>query len=168
MRRQLHGLVNLHLDQSHVLEMPVVSHAFRWSKGPLAASSQVLRKTITNVQVDLSESHAWISEGEVVLPAVQVSVELLNQVRERLPALMTICHLMQLLPFPLQRFGRRSHVQILPAPTSQVAVVSERESQKVQLLSFFQIDDPRLLPIDLQTHSVFELGLDPVSQFRPL
>src|SRR5258708_39922238 len=104
MRRQLHGLVNLQLDQSHVLEMPVVSHAFRWSKGPLAASSQVLRKTITNVQVDLAEGHAWISEGEVVLPAFQVPVELLNQVRQGLPTLMTIRQLMNLLPFPPQRF----------------------------------------------------------------
>src|SRR5260370_30842981 len=158
MRRQLHGLVNLQLDQSHVLEMPVVSHSFRWSKGPLAASSQVLRKTITNVQVDLSESHAWISEGEVVLPALQVPIELLNQVRERLPALTTIRHLMQLLPFPLQRFCRRPHVQVLPAPTPQVPVVPERESQQVHLFSFFpQIADPRLLPIDFQTHPVFPL-----------
>src|ERR1019366_2406122 len=60
--------------------------------------------------------------------------------------------LVQLLPLLLQRFRRRTHIQIPPPAPLQVLVVAERESQKVQTRSFFlQIHHPRFLPIDLQS-----------------
>jgi hypothetical protein len=72
----------------------------------------MLRETIANVRVDLSEGHARVSKVEVVLPAFQVPVQLLNQLRDRLRALSMIGHLVQLFPLLLQGLCRRAHIQI--------------------------------------------------------
>ena len=87
MRRQLHGCQPLQIHQPKSLDLFVIADAFRRTEGPLAAPSQVLRETVSNVRVDLSEGHARISKVEVVLPALQVPVQLLNQLRDRLVAL---------------------------------------------------------------------------------
>src|ERR1035437_2537081 len=150
MRRQLHGCQPSQVYQPKPLDLLIEADPFRRSEGPLAASSQMLRETTTNVPVDVSEGLAWIPKVEVVLPALQVPVQPLNQLRDRLKALPMIGHLVQLLPPLLQRF--RTHIQIPPPAPLQVLVVAERESQKVQTRSLFlQIHHPRLLPIDLQS-----------------
>src|SRR5260370_32746760 len=86
------------------------SWLFRRSVGPLAAPSQMLRETVADVRVDLAEGLAWIPKVEVVLPAPQVPVQLRNQFRDRLMALPMISHLVQLLPFLLQSFLRRTDI----------------------------------------------------------
>ena len=95
MRRQLHGCRPLQTQQSKSLDLLVVTDPFRRSEGPLAASSQMLRETITNVRVDLSEGHARIAKVEVVLPALQVPVQPLDQFRDRLKALLMIVNSFQ-------------------------------------------------------------------------
>src|ERR1017187_4880695 len=102
MRRQLHGCQPLQAYQSKTLDLLIVTNPFRRSEGPLAASSQMLRETISNVRVDLSEGHSRIAKVEIFLPALQVPVQPLNQYRDRLEALMTIRHLVQFLPFLLE------------------------------------------------------------------
>src|SRR5438128_9462659 len=82
--------------------------------------------------VDLTKRVPWISELEVVAPAFQVPIKLVNQCRYRLMALMTVRHLRQLVPFPLQRLLRRSHMQIPVAAAIPVAVPAKCETQKVQ------------------------------------
>src|SRR5450759_5786727 len=89
MRRQLHGCQPLQIHQPKSLDLFIETDPFRRSVGPLAAPSQVLRETVSNVRVDLAEGHAWISKVEVVLPALQVPVQLLNQLRDRLCLLYT-------------------------------------------------------------------------------
>lgn len=125
MRRQLHGCQHLQIHQPKSLDLLIETDPFRRSVGPLAAPSQVLRETVANVRVDLPEGLAWIPKVEVVLPALQVSVQLLNQLRDRLVALPMIGHLVQLFPFLLQSFRRRTHIQILPPAPFQVLVVAE-------------------------------------------
>jgi hypothetical protein len=68
----------------------------------------MLRQTITNVRVDLSESHPWIPEIEVVLPALQMPVQALNQLRDRLAVMPMIGLLVQLLPFPHANTANRA------------------------------------------------------------
>ena len=99
MRRQLHGCQFLQIHQPKSLDLRIETDPFRRSVGPLAAPSQMLRETITNVRVDPSEGLAWIPKVEVVLPALQAPVQLRNQLRDRLVALPMIGHLVQLLPF---------------------------------------------------------------------
>ena len=90
----------------------------------------MLRETVSNVRVDLSKGHEQLSEVEVVLPALQVPVQFLNQLRNRLEALLMVSHFAQLFPFLPQGFRRRAHVQIPPPFPFHVFVVAERESQK--------------------------------------
>jgi hypothetical protein len=47
----------------------------------------MLRETATNVPVDVSEGLAWEPKVEVGLPALQVPVQPLDQLRDRLKAL---------------------------------------------------------------------------------
>src|ERR1039457_446636 len=169
MRRQLHGCQHLQVLQPKSLDLFVVADSFRRSVGPLAAPSQVLRETVSNVRVDLAEGHARIAEVEVVVPSLQVPVQLLNQLRDRLVALPMIGHLVQLFPFLLQSFRRRTHIEIPPSAPLQALVVAERESQKVQTRSFFlQIHHPRFLPIDLQPQPAFEFRFNPTRQASSL
>src|ERR1035437_7237195 len=129
----------------------------------------MLRETISNVPVDLAESLAGMPKVKVVLPALQVPVQFLNQLRDRLAALAMVRHLVQLLPFLLQGFRRRTHIQIPPPAPVQVLVVAERESQKVQSRSFFlQMHHPGLFPIDLQPQPTFEFRFNPARQTSPL
>src|SRR5450755_400953 len=169
MRRQLHGCQHLQIPQPKSLDLFVEANPLRRSVGPLAAPSQMLRKTVSNVRVDLAEGLAWIPKVKVVLPALQVPVQLLNQLRDRLVALPMIGHLVQLFPFLLQSSRRRTHIQILPPAPFQVLVVAECESQKVQTRSFFlQIHHSRFLPIDLQSQPAFEFRFNPARQTSSL
>ena len=61
--------------QPHFVEVLIVADPFRRAERPLAAPSQMLRETVSNVRVDLSKGHARISEVEVVLPACEVPVQ---------------------------------------------------------------------------------------------
>src|SRR5689334_20417709 len=97
------------MDQPKTLDLFVIADSFRRTEGSLAAPSQMLRETASNARVDLSEGYARIPEVEVVLPAFQVTVQLLNQLRDRLKALPMIGHFMQLLPLLLQSFCRWTH-----------------------------------------------------------
>src|SRR5260370_39627620 len=101
MRRQLHGCQPLQIHQSKALDLFIVADSFRRSVGPLAAPSQVLRETVSNVRVDLTEGLAWIPKIEVVLPALQVPVQLLNQLRDRLWAPPEMRYIRQPFPFTL-------------------------------------------------------------------
>src|SRR5260370_3014846 len=169
MRRKLPGGQPLQIRQSKSLDLLIVADPFRRLVGPLAAPSQVLRKTVSNVRVDLTEGLAWIPKVEVVLPALQVPVHLLNQLRDRLVTLPMIGHLVQLLPFLLQSFPRRTHIEISPPAPFQVIVVAECESQKVQARSlFFHVHHPRFLPIDLQPQPALQFPLNPARQAGPL
>src|ERR1019366_10339912 len=60
MRRQLHGCQPSQVHQPKPLDLLIEADPFRRSEGPLAASSQMLRDTTTNVPVDVSEGLAWI------------------------------------------------------------------------------------------------------------
>ena len=90
MHRQLHGCQSLQSHQPKSLDLLIESDPFRRAEGPLAASPQMLRETITNVRIDLSESHARTAEVEVVPPALQVPVQPFDQIRDRLEALTMI------------------------------------------------------------------------------
>src|SRR3974377_1748412 len=104
---------------------------------PLTASLQVPDQTVPNVSIDLAVHARGVPKGKVVPPAFQVPIELSDQNRNRLKALMTVRHFMQLLPLPLDRLVRRKHVQIFAGASLQIAVPPKPVSQKVQARSFF-------------------------------
>src|SRR5579864_2362996 len=107
-------------------------------------------ETATHVPVDLPVHARGIPEGEVVRPTFPVPIQLSNQSRDRLEALMTIGHLMQLLSFPLDRFVRRKHIQVPLRASFQIAIIAKRVSQKVQTRPWLpQVHHSRLFPVDL-------------------
>src|SRR5579864_5544663 len=101
-------------------------------------------ETATHVPVDLPVHARGIPEGEVVRPTFPVPIQLSNQSRDRLEALMTIGHLMPLLSFPLDRFVRRKHIQVPLRASFQIAIM------KVQTRPWLpQVHHSRLFPVDL-------------------
>src|SRR5271165_2116082 len=99
--------------------------------GPLAAALQMLDQSAPNISIDLTVGAGGVSEGEIVRPSFQVPIQLANQDRNWFEALMTIRHLVQLLPLPLDGLLRRKHIQVSPAASFQITVVPECEAQKV-------------------------------------
>jgi hypothetical protein len=61
----------------------------------------MLDQTALNMAFDLAVSARGIPNGEVVRPSFQVPIQLSNQDRDRLNALMTIRHFVQLFPVDL-------------------------------------------------------------------
>src|ERR1700738_1215593 len=107
-------------------------------------------ETASHVPVDLPVHARGIPEGEVVRPAFQVPIQLSDQSRNRLVALMTVGHLAQLLSFSLDRFIRRKHNQIILMASFSLAIIPKRVSQKVQIRPWLpQVHHSRLFPVDL-------------------
>src|SRR5260370_364600 len=127
----------------------------------------MLDQTALNIALDLAVGAHGVPKGKVVRPSLQVSIQLSNQDRDRLEALMTIGHLVQLLPLSLDRLLRRKHIQVVPVSPFAVAVVPKRVSQKVQTGSLLpQVHHPRLIPIDLQLELAFQSRFDELDALR--
>ena len=69
------------ISRHPALEVRVETGPLRWPAGTLAAPSQVLHKTAKDVEVDLAKSLRRIPVTEVVSPALQMPVDLLQQER---------------------------------------------------------------------------------------
>ena len=76
----------------------------------LAPPLQMPEQTVPNEAFDLTVSTDGVAPGKVVHPASQVPIQLSDQDRDWLMALLTTRHLVQLLPFPPERLLRRKHV----------------------------------------------------------
>src|ERR1017187_1167938 len=63
----------------------------------------MLDQATAHVPVNLPVNAAGVPNGKVVRPPFQVPIQLSNQARDRLEALVTIRHFVQLLPLPLDR-----------------------------------------------------------------
>jgi hypothetical protein len=126
-------------------------------------------ETASHVPVDLPVHARGIPEGEVVRPALQVPIQLSNQVRDRLEALMTVGHLAHFIPFPLDRFLRRKHIQIPLMASFQIAIIPKRVSQKVQTRPFIpQVHHARLFRLisnwnfPSSLDSIYPMTSDPI------
>src|SRR3990172_10321917 len=82
MYRQLHGRAS-QIHQAQALEVLVVGHPFRRSEGPLAATAHVDREPLTRVGVDRAEGVAGVSDSKIFRPARELSIETLDQLRQR-------------------------------------------------------------------------------------
>src|SRR5262249_47538657 len=95
-----------------IAEGAIVSHAFRRPEGPLTAAPEVLPQTLSHVRVDPPERHPRISKAEVVGPALQMFLQILNQHRDGPEAAPTTGQLSQLGSFPFEGLLGGSHIQI--------------------------------------------------------
>src|ERR1017187_559894 len=99
----------------------------------------MLDQATAHVPVNLPVNAAGVPNGKIVRPPFQVPIQLANQARDRLEALITVRHLVQLLPLPLDRLFRRKHIQVLLVAPFQIAIIPKRVSQKVQARSLSQL-----------------------------
>src|SRR5258708_235327 len=154
-------------EQPQSLQVLVPRHSPRRSVWPLAAALPMLDQTALNIAVDLTVNAPGVPDGKIVRPPLQVPIQLSNQGGDRLETLMTVRHLVQFLPLPLDRLLRRIHVQVFASASFQIAVVPKRVSQKVQTRSLFpQIHHSRLLPVDLQLELSLQPRFDKLNGFR--
>ncbi len=109
---------------------------------PLTAPLQMLNQTALNVAFDLTVSAYWVSEGKVIRPTFQVPVQLANQDRDRLETLMTVRHLMQLLPLPLDRLLGRKDIQVFPTASFQIRGRTEMCTPESSDSLPFPVDPP--------------------------
>src|ERR1043166_8315525 len=148
-------------------QVRVPARRLRRAERPLAAPLQMRDQASCQVPIKLAKHAGGIPETEVVRPPSQVPIQLLHQPRDRLKALTRTRHLMQLLPFPLDGFLRRKHIQIFATAAFSVAIPSKCVSQKVQTRSLLpQIHYPRLFPVDLQLELAFQPRLDKLDRLR--
>jgi hypothetical protein len=134
MRRPPTGFL-LQVQQTHVVEVLIVAHPLRWSKGPLASTSHVLRKTLTYVGIDLSKTLARITVAKVVRPTLKMCVDLFDELRQRHEAPLLADHLTQPLPFSSQSLLRDGHVEVTLLASLSIAIIAKRVSQEIKPLS---------------------------------
>src|ERR1039458_1392683 len=143
--------------QPQPLQMRVPRFSFRRSIGPLTAPLEMPDQTAAYEPVDFPVHALGIPKGKIVRPPFQMPIQLSNQFRDRLKALMTVRHLVQLFPFPLDCFLRRKHIQVPLIASLQIPIIPKCVPQKVQARPFFpQIHHPRLFPVDLQLELPFQ------------
>src|ERR1035438_9113352 len=90
----------------------------------------MLDQATAHVPVNLPVNAVGVPNGKVVRPPFQVPIQLSNQARDRLKALMTVRPLVQLLPLPLDRLFRRKHIQVLLVAPFQIAIIPKRVSHE--------------------------------------
>src|ERR1039457_4575970 len=79
--------------QPQPLQMRVPRSSFRRSIGPLTAPLEMPDQTAAYEPVDFPVHALGISKGKIVRPPFQMPIQLSNQFRDRLKALMTVRHL---------------------------------------------------------------------------
>ncbi len=93
---------DLQINQSETVELLIVSHSFRWAEGPLTAPLEMLRQAVTHIRVDLPKRVTRITEAKVVSPAIQMSIQILNQHRDGIAVTPTTVQLSQAWPAPVR------------------------------------------------------------------
>src|SRR5579872_1471311 len=151
--------------QAKALQLDRERHPFRRSEGSLAPTLQVVRETFEDEPVDLPIGGARITVREVEFPALQDLVDLSDQFRNRKERPGGADQPPQFVPQPLQSLVRRKHVQIAPSATISVPIVAERVAHEVHTRSrMMHLHHPRLLSVDRQPESAFDLLFHPRSQ----
>src|SRR6202034_980547 len=127
------------------------------AKATWTTTTQVTHQPILDKSVDRVERCGRIAVAEVLAPTTQIAIEFADQRGDGLPSPLRSGHFTHAIPQTRQRLSRREHVQVLAIAAMKVAVVAERETQKVEARPrFVQVDNARLLPIDRQTEAAFE------------
>src|ERR1017187_6548269 len=138
--RRLAPGVDVHLvrdQEAQVGQNPIRGAPRRKAEGTLAPTTQMTDHATAHVVTDLLKHVIRITQREVIHPALQVSVDLADEPVDGLQTLAAGGHFRQYRLLPVQRFRRRTPVQITPNATKTVADVPKLVAQKVQMRSFF-------------------------------
>src|SRR5512140_764487 len=98
--------------EAQVFQVSIQTNTRSCAPAPLAAPLQMLAQAIAHEMIKLPKRLARKAQPKVVGPAAQVSVESLNQFRQRGMTLLPVNLPSQSLPFPVHRFARGFQVPV--------------------------------------------------------
>src|SRR2546430_5695010 len=152
------------VTQAKLLKERVETDAFGRTIRTLTAAMEMNPQTFLHVGIDTAESLTWIAELKVGSPTLEIPVEVLDENGNRLETVPAAGHIPQRRPFFLQGLLRWNDIQITIRSAVAVPIVSERVTQKIQTGScLLQIDSPRLLAVQFQSHPLFQFRFDELS-----
>ena len=138
--------------QAHTLGHPIAA---------LTPAVQMKPQTVLNVVVEIAVRLTRIAEAEISGPALQILIQIRNQIRDRFKAKPAAGHSPQRCPFLLHGLLRGDHIQITMPPAMPIQVVSKRVSQKIQAgTNLLEFDNPRFFPVEFQSHPLFQFRFD--------
>ncbi len=149
--------------------MLIVAPPLRRPKGTLTAPLQVFDNPGANKPVCRSLCFSRIAKRKIFGPSPDLPVDAFYQFRHGHMALVSADQISKLFPLCLQRFPRRSHIQISKSSAFKVPVISECIPQKIQggpgLSEVYHL---RFVPVDLQVQPRLDLQYNIVAQPAPL
>src|SRR4026207_1504998 len=135
---------------------------------PLAAAAKMSPQKLLHVVVEIAVRTTGITEAKVSRPPLQIPIQVRDQRGNRLTTQPAAGEFVQRLALLTDRLRRREHVQI-SARAGAAAVVSKGISQKIQAgSSCLEIDYPRLVPIERQSHPLLQFRFDESAHTRGL
>ena len=124
--------MSLQLDDPQLIEIRIDTGPFGKFVAALTATVEVSDHPALDEVIDLPELPPAVTHLEVVLPARQMLIELLDQFTDRLKALLWPSQFPDLFPFLFQRFNRWKQVQVPPRSTLSILLVAEAVAQEIQ------------------------------------
>src|SRR5262245_13755383 len=141
--------------------MRVETHVLGRTVRTLAAPSQMELQTELHVIVEIAVSLTRVAKVEIGSPTVQIPIQILNQSGNRFKTKPTAGQVFQRSALFLEGFPRGNHIQITKRSAMPIPVIAKRVSQKIQAgADLLQIDNPRLLTIEFQSHPAFQFRFD--------
>jgi hypothetical protein len=149
--------------------MGVKRLAFRGTVGSLTPTSQVTHRTKQHKTIQFTKAFPGIARVEVSTPAFTPAVDVGDHLSDGDETPSVSGQLSNSIACSGHCLGRGKHVQITTVASVKIAVVSQRETQKVQALArFMKLDDLRFLAVDGEPKSSFQQSLDPSDQLPRL
>src|SRR2546428_11398763 len=146
-------------------QVSVQANPLPFGPATLTASAQVSSQADPHEVIDLPKRLTRIAQAKVVGPALQVSVQPLDQFRQGGVTLLRIDELTQRLPFPRHRLAGWLQVPVAPGSPVLVSVIPKGVAQKIQALTdLSQVQHARFLAVDLQPQPPLQFALDPAAQ----
>ena len=155
--------------QAEALQMGVKRLAFRGTVGSLAPTSQVTHRAKQHETIQFTKAFPGIARVEVSTPTLAPAVDVVDHLTDGDETPPGTGQLANAIVGTGHRLGRGKYVEIATVATEKIAVVSQRETQKVQALArVMKLDDLRFLAVDGELESAFEQSFDPVDQLPGL
>jgi len=155
--------------QANALQMGVRRHACRGTVGSLTPTAQVTCRAKQHEAIQVTEALPRIAVTKVSAPAFRPAVDIADHLTDGDETPFGPGQHSNLVAGTGDRLCRGKNVEIAMGATEAIAVVSQRETQKVQTLTrFMQLDDARFLAVNGELKSPFQESLDPGDQASAL
>ncbi len=139
----------LQVPQAKALQKGVKRLACRGTVGTLTPTSQVTGRAKPHAIIQVTEALPRIAVTKVSAPAFRPAVEIADHLADGDETPFGPGQLSNPVASTGHRLHRGKDVEITTGATKEIAVVSQRETQKVQTLTrLMQLDDARLLAVN--------------------